>query len=54
MFGTVIFAAKCMYELQSKQINVENFLNNHCQIKDFCREPVVKPNLKIQKIYLLL
>lgn len=49
IFGTGFDAAKCMYELQQRQIIVENFFNNHCQITSFCGRPVYEPSAENMK-----
>ena len=44
IFGTGILAAKCVYSLLIRQIQVEYFLNNNCKIQTFCNRPVFSPD----------
>ena len=49
IFGTGFDAAKCMFELQQRQIVVENFFNNRCQVTSFCGRPVYEPSAENMK-----
>ena len=49
IFGTGFDAAKCMFELQQRQIVVENFFNNCCQVTSFCGRPVYEPSAENMK-----